>query len=37
MTKSALPKHPALVRLYIRLPPLWRLMGGQFVVVAHTT
>jgi ubiquinone/menaquinone biosynthesis C-methylase UbiE len=35
-TKSALPKHPALVRMYLRLPVLWRLMGGQFVVVAHT-
>ena len=33
--KSAYPKHPALVSLYLRLPFLWRLLGKQFVVVAR--
>jgi ubiquinone/menaquinone biosynthesis C-methylase UbiE len=35
-TKSALPQHPLLVRAYLAFPPLWRLMGGQFLVVART-
>jgi ubiquinone/menaquinone biosynthesis C-methylase UbiE len=34
-TKSAYPKHPALVSLYLKLPFLWRLLGKQFVVVAR--
>jgi ubiquinone/menaquinone biosynthesis C-methylase UbiE len=34
-TKSAWPRHPGLVRLYLALPPLWRLFGKQFVVVAR--
>ena len=34
-TKSRLPQHPWLVRAYLALPPLWRLMGGQFVIVAR--
>ena len=29
------PAPPALVRLYLRCRPVWRLMGGQFLVVAH--
>jgi SAM-dependent methyltransferase len=33
--KSALPKHPALVSLYLRVPLAWRLMGRQFLVVAR--
>jgi len=31
-TKSALPQHPSLVRLYLALPPAWRLLGRQFLV-----
>jgi ubiquinone/menaquinone biosynthesis C-methylase UbiE len=34
-TKSAWPQHPALVRLYLALPLLWRLFGQQFVIVAR--
>jgi ubiquinone/menaquinone biosynthesis C-methylase UbiE len=34
-TKSRIPQHPWLVRAYLALPPLWRLMGGQFVIVAR--
>jgi hypothetical protein len=33
-TKSRLPQSPWLVRLYLRLPPLWWLLGKQsFLVV----
>jgi SAM-dependent methyltransferase len=34
-TKSRFPQHPALVRLYLRLPWAWRLLGKQFVIVAR--
>ena len=34
-TKSAWPQHPALVRLYLGMPSLWRLFGKQFVIVAR--
>jgi len=34
-TKSAYPKHPALVSLYLKIPILWRLLGKQFVIVAR--
>lgn len=34
-TKSAYPKHPALVWLYLKLPFVWRLLGKQFVIVAR--
>jgi hypothetical protein len=36
-TKSALPQHPLLVRAYLAFRPAWRLLGGQFLVVARTT
>jgi SAM-dependent methyltransferase len=32
-TKSALPKHPALVRAYLAFPPAWRVLGKQFLIV----
>jgi ubiquinone/menaquinone biosynthesis C-methylase UbiE len=35
-TRSALPQSPALVRLYLKLPIVWRLLGGQFLVRART-
>lgn len=35
-TKSALPQHPLLVRAYLALPWVWRLLGGQFVIIART-
>jgi SAM-dependent methyltransferase len=34
-TDSRLPQHPLLVRLYLKCRPLWRLMGGQFVLVGR--
>jgi ubiquinone/menaquinone biosynthesis C-methylase UbiE len=34
-TKSAFPQNPALVRAYLWLPFLWRIFGGQFVLVAR--
>jgi SAM-dependent methyltransferase len=33
--KSAIPTHPALVALYLRVPLAWRIMGRQFLVVAR--
>lgn len=34
-TKSAIPKAPWLVWMYLRFPPLWRLLGHQFLVRAR--
>ncbi|MFI5394404.1 MAG: class I SAM-dependent methyltransferase [Candidatus Binatia bacterium] len=34
-TKSRMPKHPFFVRWYLRCPPLWRILGKQFVIVAR--
>lgn len=34
-TKSALPQHPLLVRAYLAMPLAWRLLGGQFLIVAR--
>lgn len=34
-TKSALPKSKFLVRLYLKLPFLWKLMGAQTFVLAR--
>jgi ubiquinone/menaquinone biosynthesis C-methylase UbiE len=34
-TKSYLPKATALVRAYLRFPPLWRIFGQQTFVVAR--
>jgi dolichol-phosphate mannosyltransferase len=34
-TCSAWPKHPLLVRLYLRARPLWRVLGRQFLIVAR--
>jgi ubiquinone/menaquinone biosynthesis C-methylase UbiE len=34
-TRSALPKHSALIKLYLKLPLAWRIMGKQFLVVAQ--
>jgi SAM-dependent methyltransferase len=36
-TKSSLPTHPLLVKLYLMLPLAWRLLGKQFFVVATKT
>ncbi len=34
-TKSLLPKHPLLIKLYLRMPFVWPLVGKQFFVVAE--
>jgi hypothetical protein len=34
-TQSALPKAPWLVRLYLRVPAIWRILGAQFLVRAQ--
>lgn len=33
-TKSKIPKHPFLVRLYLAFPPAWKIMGKQFFLQA---
>lgn len=33
-TRSALPKASALVSLYLKFPPVWRVLGKQFLVTA---
>jgi SAM-dependent methyltransferase len=33
-TQGALPTHPMLVKAYVRMPFIWRLLGKQFFVVA---
>lgn len=32
-TKGRLPAHPALVRLYLRVAPVWRLLGKQTLYI----
>jgi SAM-dependent methyltransferase len=34
-TKSRLPQHPLLVRAYLRLPVVWRFLGGQTLYVGR--
>lgn len=34
-TKSALPQYDFLVKLYLRVPPVWRIMGKQAFVVGQ--
>jgi len=34
-TDSKLPQHPLLVKAYLRVPLLWRFLGGQFVIVGR--
>jgi hypothetical protein len=34
-TKGRLPADPRLVRLYLRFPPAWRILGGQTLYVAE--
>ena len=34
-TDSKLPQHPLLVKIYLRIPLLWRFFGGQFVIVGR--
>ena len=34
-TNSQFPQHPFFVRLYLRCRPLWRLLGGQFIIIGR--
>ncbi|MEZ5366021.1 MAG: class I SAM-dependent methyltransferase [Bryobacterales bacterium] len=34
-SKSALPKAPWMVWLYLRCPPAWKLLGGQMLLVCR--
>jgi SAM-dependent methyltransferase len=34
-TRSRIPKQPAFVRLYLKFPLVWRLMGKQFLIVGQ--
>jgi SAM-dependent methyltransferase len=36
-SKSRTPRHPALVRIYLRIPALWPLFGKQSLFVASRT
>jgi ubiquinone/menaquinone biosynthesis C-methylase UbiE len=33
-TRSALPKHPFLISLYLKMPIAWKILGKQFLLVA---
>lgn len=33
-TQGALPTHPVLVRMYLKVPLVWQLLGKQFFIVA---
>ena len=34
-TATRLPQWPILAKLYLAFPPIWRFLGGQFVIVAR--
>jgi len=34
-TQGALPTHPMLVKMYLKVPFLWRFLGKQFFIVAQ--
>ena len=34
-TRSALPQHPMLISLYLKIPLAWRILGKQFLVVGR--
>ncbi len=34
-TKSRLPKHPLLIKIYLRIPLLWRIFGKQSLIIAE--
>lgn len=34
-TQGALPTHPFLVWMYLRLPAIWKILGKQFFIVAR--
>ncbi|WP_026942509.1 class I SAM-dependent methyltransferase [Hellea balneolensis] len=34
-TQGALPTHPLLVKIYLKVPLIWKLLGKQFFIVAQ--
>ena len=34
-TQGALPTHPWLVWIYLKVPPVWKIFGSQFFIVAR--
>lgn len=34
-TRSAIPQHPLLVKMYLKFPPAWSILGKQFLLVAE--
>lgn len=34
-TKSILPKNPTLLKLYLKLPIMWRILGKQMFIIAQ--
>ena len=34
-TRSALPQHPLLIALYLKIPFVWRILGKQFLLVGQ--
>jgi SAM-dependent methyltransferase len=34
-TRSALPQHPLLIKLYLNVPIAWRILGKQFLLVGQ--
>ncbi len=34
-TKSSLPKWPFLVKLYLKIPFIWKILGKQFVIIGR--
>ena len=34
-SRSRLPRHPALIALYLKAPLVWRLLGKQFLVIGR--
>src|ERR1044072_4428523 len=33
--RSALPQHPALIRMYLKIPLVWHILGKQFLLVGQ--
>jgi SAM-dependent methyltransferase len=34
-TQSSLPTHPILVKMYLRVPLVWKILGKQFFIIAR--
>lgn len=34
-TRSALPQYAFLIKLYLRMPIVWKILGKQFLLIAE--